>query len=676
MKIFKYFLPIIFTCFIGNLSAQEDATIEADGAFSNEAYFSAVSLYKKAYSKEHDRTHKIAIIYKIARSYHMVQDFAQAEVWYDKAIKAKHPDKDVQLYFAEVIQAQGKYDEALAQYNKFNAKNPNDERGLEGAKWCKIGQEWDNNPTDYEIENVKLLNSKNMDFAPTWGSKKHDEMIFSSTRDGSFGNSIDTRTGDSYSDLYSAKIDRKGKWSSPTAIKEPVNSEVNEGTATFNAKFSTMYFTRCPDEKNTVLGCYLMSTTRRGKEWDEPVKLEFAPDSIVVGHPAMLPDGITMVFVSNMEGTYGGEDLWFATYDKKAKTWSAPENLGSGINTSGDELYPYIRDNGDLYFSTSARKGMGGLDIYSAEKTGKNKWGNIQNIKAPINSYSDDFGILFDGNKDKGFFSSNRPGGRGSDDIYTFKKPPIIYVLQGTIKDVETKEKISNATIKLIGTDGASVELKSDQTGFYIFAEMDGVNRYINENTSYTIFVSKEGYLNSKGQETTVGVLKSTAFVHDFVLQSIKADEITFPKVEYDLAKWNLREQSKDSLDFLYQTLFDNPQITIELSAHTDARGGDDANMTLSQKRAQSCVDYLVQRGVEAERMTAAGYGEGQPYHGNFNGQVVTVNEEYINGLDASLKEAAHQINRRTVFKVLTDDYVSNKTAAPTDGSGDVEEGE
>ena len=179
MKIFKYFLLIIFTCFTGNLSAQEDATIEADGAFSNEAYFSAVSLYKKAYSKEHDRTHKIAIIYKIARSYHMVQDFAQAEVWYDKAIKAKHPDKDVQLYFAEVIQAQGKYDEALAQYNKFNAKNPNDERGLEGAKWCKIGQEWDNNPTDYEIENVKLLNSKNMDFAPTWGSKKHDEMIFS-----------------------------------------------------------------------------------------------------------------------------------------------------------------------------------------------------------------------------------------------------------------------------------------------------------------------------------------------------------------------------------------------------------------------------------------------------------------------------------------------------------------
>ncbi len=659
MKIERILIFFVFLQFSIVGFAQKDFTHDAETAYKSEQYYAAIDLYKKAYAKEKDRETKIDIIYKIADCYRLIQDHAQAEVWFDKAIKAQHPNNKAQLYYAEVIKAQGRYDEALVEFNKYNAKNPGDPEGIEGVKSCQQGQKWQDNPTDYIVENVRLINSKSSDFSPVWSSKKFDEIIFTSTREGSYGNSIDTRVGENYSDLYSAKVDRKGKWGTPIAIEPPINSEQNEGGATFDSKYTNIYFTRCPSEKNQKLGCFIMSARKSGKGFDEPEKLEFAADSFVVAHPAMMPDGESMVFVANIPGGYGGKDLYYATFDKREKTWSEPVNLGSAINTADDEMFPFVKDNGDLCFASNGHEGMGGLDIFIAPKTGTFNWGKVENMRAPINSSSDDFGIIFEGNRDKGFFASNRAGGRGSDDIYFFKKPPVIFAIQGTVSDVDTKEPIVGASVKLIGTDGTSVELETDQTGFYIFADKDGSDeRYVQEGTSYTIFVSKKGYLNSKGQETTVGIEKSTAFVHDFLLQSIKAKEISFPKVEYDLGSYKLRPASKDSLDFLYQTLVDNPNIVIELAAHTDARGSDESNDLLSQQRAQSCVDYLISKGIEAARMNAKGYGEHSPYSGNYNGQQVTLTEEYINGLPKNEQEAAHQTNRRTVFSVLRDDFV------------------
>jgi len=659
MKIERLIVLLVFLQLSLAGYSQKDYTHEAETAYKSEAFYSAIDLYKKAYAKEKDRETKIDIIYKIADCYRLIQDNAQAEVWFDKAIKAQHPNPKAQLYYAEVIKLQGRYDDAIVEYNKYNSKNPGDPEGIEGVKSCQQGQKWQDNPTDYIVENVRLINSKSSDFSPIWASKKFDELIFTSTRDGSFGNAIDTRVGENYSDLYLAKVDRKGKWGTPTALDPPVNSEQNEGGATFDDRYSTIYFTRCPSEKNQKLGCFIMSSKKAGKGFSDPEKIEFAADSFVVGHPAMMPDGETMVFVSNIPGGYGGKDLYYSEFDKKEKTWSEPINLGSSVNTASDEMFPFVRENGDLYFASNGHEGMGGMDVFMAPKTGTNKWGKVENLRAPINSSADDFGIIFEGNKEKGFFASNRSGGRGSDDIYLFKKPPVIFAIQGTVSDVDTKDPIVGASIKLIGTDGSSVELETDQTGFYIFAEKDGSDeRYVQEGTSYTIFVSRKGYLNSKGQETTVGIEKSTAFVHDFVLQSIKAKEITFPKVEYDLAKFSLRPESKDSLDYLYQTLVDNPNIVIELAAHTDSRGSDENNDILSQKRAQSCVDYLVSKGVDAKRMEAKGYGENSPYIGRFNGQNVTLSEGYINSLPKDQQEAAHQTNRRTVFSVLRDDFV------------------
>lgn len=674
MKVFRILLLILFITTANEGFSQKDFTREAEAAYKSENYYSAIDLFKKAYSKEKDRDTKIDIIFKIAQCYRFIQDHEQAEVWYGKAIKAQHPDPKATLYLAQVIKAQGRYDDAIAEYNEYLAKNPGDPMALEGVKSCETGQKWKDNPTEYEVENVRLLNSKESDFSPMWASKKYDELIFTSTRDGSMGSAIDSRTGGNFSDLYFAELDRKGKWSTPQALEAPVNSEDNEGAVTFDDRYSNIYFTRCRQEKNEALGCFIMTARKQGRGWAEPEKLEFgAADSFVIAHPAMLPDGETMLFVADIPGGQGGKDIYISSYDRREKTWSEPVNLGGDINTPEDEMFPFVRENGDLYFASNGHSGMGGLDIFHAQKTGKNKWGNVENMKAPINSSADDFGLIFEGNKDKGFFSSNREGGRGSDDLYVFKKPPIIYALQGTVTDVDTQEPIQDATVKLVGTDGTSVEVKTDQTGFYIFAEKEGSDeRYIQENTSYTILVSKDDYLNSKGQETTVGVNKSTAFVHDFVLQSIKAEEITFPKVLYDLGKYTLREESKDSLDYLYQTLVDNPNIVIELAAHTDARGSDESNEILAQRRAQSCVDYLVSRGIDADRMVAKGYGERKPYEGMFNGKQVTLTEEYINSLPSEeLREEAHQTNRRTVFSVLRDDYVPQKEEeAEPEGDG------
>ena len=398
-----------------------------------------------------------------------------------------------------------------------------------------------------------------------------------------------------------------------------------------------------------------------------------------------------MFFASDLPGGKGGKDIWVVKYDKTSKSFGEPINV-VGVNTENDELFPFIKDDGTLYFSSTGYQGMGGLDIYKAEKTGDTEWANVENLKFPINSEANDFGIFYMGNKEKGYFSSDRKGGKGGADIYSFKLPPIIYTLQGTVIDVACKTPIANATVKLIGTDGSSVEVLTDANGFYKLEEKENGDRYISENTSYTILVEKRvgdvkkvteecgtsdyvkrKYLNSKGQETTISVERSTAFVHDFELQCSNCGDIKFRTVLYPLGKAELlvdgQVNSKDSLNDLYQTLIDNPNIVIELAAHTDARGSEKSNQELSQRRAQTCVDYLVEKGIAVDRLQAVGKGENAPLVVVRNGVTTTYSESYINGLGSkAAKEAAHQLNRRTVFRVLRDDY-EPAVEAPIDGA-------
>lgn len=660
MKFIKKLLPVfLFASLSLTTFAQKNFTADADNAFNSLSYFSAIPLYKKAYPKEKDKAKKVQILFNLGECYRNIQDFPQAEEWYRKAIKASYPDKKAQLYVAEAVKSQGRYDEAVIEFNAYLALDKGNSKIQQEIKACEQAQKWKDNPSNYDVSLEPLLNSKQYDFSPSFMDKKNQDLIFTSTREGSMGKEVDGIGGESFSDLWYSERDKKGKWSTPKPMEAPINSEVNEGGASFDAKRTTLYFTRCFIEKNKAMGCRMYTAEKKGPRFDEPVVIDLGTydDSITFGHPCVSGDESFLIFASNMPGGLGGKDLYYAKWDKKGKSWSKPENLGSTVNTSGDEMFPFLKNDGTLYFSSNGHMGMGALDIFKAEKTGDLKWGNVANMQYPINSPSNDFGIIFDETVgfERGFFTSDRSGGKGGDDIWSFVVPPIIYAISGKVSNAETKDAIEGATVKLIGTDGSSVEVTTDANGFYEFAQKPDATRYIAESTSYTILVSKPKFFNNKGQETTVGVTASTSFVHDFPLNPISEKEIKFPEVHYDLGKADLLPDAKDSLSFLFQTLTDNPTLVIELSAHTDSRGSDKLNDDLSQRRAQSCVDYLVSKGIAADRMSAKGYGKHN----------LLITDEQITKLPTEEeREAAHAKNRRTVFKVLRDDYVP-KSAAP-----------
>jgi peptidoglycan-associated lipoprotein len=441
-----------------------------------------------------------------------------------------------------------------------------------------------------------------------------------------------------------------------------VNTEGNEGAPIFNSKRTLMFFTRCPSEKKKVYACDIWVSKKVGNNFSEPVMLALKPapgkeDTITVGHPALTPNEDALVFATNWKGAghKGGKDLYMVKIDKDGKPSGQPVNLGADVNTAKDELFPFVRFDGSLYFASNGHSGMGGMDMYRAEKTGENTWGQVENLKAPLNSASDDFAIVFDGENDKGFFTSNRPGGKGQDDIWRFYMPDMVFALQGTTYDKKTNTPLAGVKISVVGTNGSNFSAITDENGGFSFVE-NGKDRYIKEGVSYSIIAEKEGYLVVKDQITTVGLTESTTFVKEYFLQPFDK-EIKLPQILYDVDQFFLRPEAKDSLETLYQTLVDNPNIVIELRSHTDARptrkypGG---NKELSQKRAQSCVNYLIEKGIDPARMIPVGMGPDEP--------VVTMEQIKKMGTKEE-QEAAHQTNRRTDFRVIRSDYVPGGAA-------------
>lgn len=658
-------------------------------AFRYGSYYEAIELYKKAYTKEKKAEVKKRILNNIGMSYFYMQDNTQAIDWLSKAIKAGYEKGDPQLYLADAQRKSGQLEEAIITYQEFLEDNPDHPEAKTGIEACKRAQDWKDNATRWEVQPDPLLNSKQSDFAPSWGDRRNTALLFTSTREGSVGSETDGITGQSFSSIWYTEQDKLGKWMVPTPLGETINTaEANEGAATMNSRKNEIFFTRCKFEKKEKMGCKIYTARKRGRDWDvaEEVKLSDA-DTVVIGHPVLAQKDELIIFASDMAGGKGGKDLWYAVYDRREKSFSAPVNLGGEINTPGDEMFPFVHEDGRLFFSSDGHPGMGGLDIFSAESVGDKKWGKVENMKYPINSVNNDFGIIFDGTEQKGYFSTDRSGGRGGDDIWSFRMPPLRFIIEGTVTDLASGDPIPNAKVQMTGTDGSSVEITTDEVGFYQFDQIEGsADRYVKKNVSYTIAVSADDYLNAKGQETTVGVERSTRFNKDFKLQPISDEPIEFPEVRYDLASAELQVNdsvnSKDSLNYLYNTLIENPNIVIELMAHTDTRGSASSNMDLSQRRAQSCVDYLISKGIAPERMVAKGYGETVPRElksstSQFEkGTIIT--DDFISSLDSDqLKEAAHQLNRRTEFRILRDDYVPPTTSeAPEAENGEEANGE
>jgi peptidoglycan-associated lipoprotein len=655
---------------VSTANAQKNFKQEADNMFAGYQFNSAAELYKKAYAKEKRKDIKAEEIFKIAECYRNVHDTKQAESWYSKAIEAKYPNPKAVLYLAEMMKANEKYAEAIVQYNAYKELAPGDKKGEEGAKSCELAQKWKDKPSRYAVANETQINGASSDFSPMYADKKYNEVYFTSTREGATGAVIDAITGGNFSDVYTVKRDKKGKWSTATPLGVEINSAQNEGSVFLNNKVSTMYFTRCPIVKKKNMGCQILSAERKGMDWGVATVVPIAvPDTIAVGHPALTPDESKLFFASDMAGGQGGKDIWMVEIDKKTKTWGTPVNLGPTINTADDEMYPFVHDDGTLYFASSGHLGMGGLDIYKAEKSGDNFTG-VSNLRYPINSAADDFGIVFEGKNERGFFTSNREGGKGDDDIYSFNLPALLHVTQGVVRDVDTQKPVAGAKVKLVGSDGSTVELTTDANGVYKF-DKNGTEQYVKPNVTYQIYASMANFFNSdKVRFTTVGDETSKTFDQALTLKSIEKP-IELPNIFYDLGKAELRPESMVSLDGLVNTLNENPGITIKLGSHTDSRGDDKSNQVLSQARAQSVMDYLVSKGIEIERLTALGYGETAPK--TLASNLVTAAgftipagtalvEKYILKLKVKEdQEEAFQQNRRTDFLVLTTNFVSAK---------------
>lgn len=638
---------------------------EADDAYNKGFYFNAIELYKKAYTVEKKAAVKAELIFKVAESYRELGDVQQAQVWYEKANKAQYTDPVTYFWIGEMQKQQGMYAEAIASYNKYKEKKSNDPRAEAGIAACQMAQKWKDSPTRYTVDPEVLLNTPQYDFTPAFADKKNEMVVFTSTRPASTGANTDQIIGEPFSDLFTSSRDRLGKWSEPVKLPIEINTEGNEGAPIFNAKRTVMYFTRCPSEKKKVFGCDIWMSKKVGNNFSAPVMLALKPagskeDTLVVGHPALSDDETMLVFASDapFSGRLGGKDLYMVRLDRDGKPTGTPANLGAEVNTPKDEMFPFLRHDGNLYFSTAGFAGMGGMDMYMAEKTGDGTWGHTENLKAPLNSAGDDFGLAFDGEFDRGFFTSNRPGGKGQDDIWRFYMPDLVFALQGNVYDKVTGQPIPGAKVSVVGTNGSNFSALTDDNGGFAFVE-NGKDRYIKEGVSYSVIAEKDGYLVVKDQITTVGLTESTTFVKEYFLQPFEKTAIKLPQILYDVDQFFLRPESKDSLEVLYTTLVDNPNIVIELRSHTDSRptrkykGG---NQELSQLRAQSCVNYLIEKGIDAARMVPVGRGPSEPLVTDEQIKKMATKEE---------KDAAHQTNRRTDFKVIRSDYVPGTGSVP-----------
>ena len=628
--------------------------IKADNAFNLEQYVKAAELYKKAYKKTKNRAVKAEIIFKQAECYRMSGNIKRAESYYKRAIKAKYPDVIVYLRYADVLRMQDDLAEAKVQYTKYMQLNPTDVNGEMGLKSCDFALKWKDLPTRYKVELMPLVNSRNSDYSPAFGNVEYTEMYFTSSRKGGLTDKLDDRTGETFSDVWFTKINKKGKWSLPIVVAEPINTEGNEGSVVLNKRGTVMYLTQCKVEKKKALGCGIYVSKRKGKLWGAPELLQIKIDSnTTIGHPALSEDETILIFSSDMLGGYGGKDLWMSIKGKRNR-WSDPINLGPMVNTPGDEMFPFLHSDGTIYFSSNGHVGMGGLDVYKTSQDENGAYKLPVNLKSPVNSSADDFSMIIEKDGERGYLTSNRDGGKGGDDIYQFELPPLQLSLKGVLTDSKTGGIMTGIKVQLIGNDGTTNEVETDNTGSYEFT--------LKPLTSYEIVVNTEGYLNKSVNETTVGVENNKVFVIDFSVDPVKK-EVILPRIEYDFNKFDLRPQSIADLDLLAETLKDNLNVVIELKSHTDYIGSNAQNNKLSQQRADACVAYLISQGIDAGQLVANGMGEKEPFvietkDGRFKeGDVLT--ESYIKKIRFKKnKEKANQYNRRTSFKVLREDYV------------------
>lgn len=655
----RYFSYIIYLLLAVVCASCGSAKLSvAEEQYERGEYYDAAMTYRKVYNKmrkREDRPVRGQIAYKMGDCYRRLNMSARASAAYTNAIRYKYAEVDsmTYLYLAQCQHAEGKYKPAIKSYEQFLAIDPNSRLAHNGLQGCIEAVEWKENPTRYIVKRANIFNSRRSDCAPMLQGEEFDQLYITSCNDDATGEKRSAITGAKNFDIFLAKKDENGVWQKPELLEGEVNSEADEGIVSFSPDGSTMYLSKARQDPNSDSSAEIYTSTRSGAQWSTPTKLEITADTISsFAHPAVSPDGLYLYFTSDMPGGYGGKDIWRVGLG--TNTEGTLENLGETINTPGDEMFPYMRSDSLLYFSSDGHPGMGGLDIFMAQLDTVGEW-HVENMKYPINSAGDDFGITF-GEEESGYFSSNRNDGRGYDKIYSFEKPSIKVTISGMVLDKDY-EPIPDAVIRIVGNNGSNQKEIARKDGSFSFRLDCGVK--------YVMMAGCRGYLNSKQEFESDSTEADAEYMVDFILASV-TKPVILENIFYDFDKATLRPESEQALDNeLINILNDNPNITIELAAHTDIRGRDAYNQDLSQRRAQSVVDYLISKGIDPGRLTAVGYGETVPktitkklameYPQFKEGDVL--NEEYILTLSEEDQEVAHQINRRTEFQVKSITY-------------------
>ena len=679
----------------------DTAMKKGDKFFAIGEYYDAASCYKKAYSqtKAKEKPLRGQRALKMADCYRRINFTQKAIAAYNNAVRYKQADttalfslaqlqlkngsyKDAEKTFLLLIDSLGTTERKLTSLVNSHTSHlsPLTSMTITGLQSARMAPQWkaEADYSGYTVKKQDIFNSRRAEYSPALVGDDSDQLYFSSTRNQAKGDEVSGITGMKNADIFFSQKDDKGKWSKPEPIESDLNSEEDEGACTFSADFKTMFLTVCKTDPSYPRYAQIATAQRSDASWGKATVLDISRDTLsTFAHPAPSPDGRWLYFVSDMPGGLGGYDIWRA--ELTGNSIASVENVGAPINTPGDEMFPTFRPNGDLYFSSNGHPGFGGLDIYivSGEKlevrgerlpVDSNQLDNsltthlspltpeIEHPGFPLNSAGDDFGMTFEGLHNRGYFSSNRGDARGWDHIYSFEKSEVIQTVKGWVYEQDGYE-LPQGLVYMVGNDGTNKKISVRGDGSF--------EEEIKPNVSYVFLGTCRGFLNHKEELRVELVLESEEYVLQFPLASITAP-VLIDNIFFDFDKATLRPESTEALDKLVELLNENANVTIELSSHTDNRGSDQYNERLSQRRAESVVNYLIEHGIAADRLSPKGYGETKPktikkkltekYDWLKADDVLT--PEFIEALgDEEKKEICHQLNRRTEFIVLRTTY-------------------
>lgn len=627
---------------------------EGDQLYATGDYFDAAAQYRKAYSQTSpkERTQRGQIALRQAECYRRINYTARAITAYRNALRYKQGDSATRMALGQQLLKVGQYKEAAKVMAEMLDSCPQNSMAQALLASARKAPQWKKEGSRYKVKREDVFNSRRSDYSPVLAGAEHDRLYLTSTRNEATGDDISGITGTKNADIFMAQKDEQGRWQRPQVIDTELNSNADEGACCLSPDGRTMYLTSCLSDERYPRFATIVTSRRSDATWNKPQPLPITRDTLsLYAHPAVSPDGQWLYFVSDMPGGMGGKDLWRVRLTEAGL--GGVENLGAPVNTPGDEMFPTFRPNGDLYFSSDGHEGMGGLDIYIAHPTASG-W-TIEHLGYPLNSMGDDFGMTFEGNKNRGFFSSNRGDAHGWDHIYSFENPEIIQTVKGWVYEREGYE-LPQAVVYMVGNDGTNLRLSVMNNGSFTQTVRPGVD--------YVLMASCPGYLNHQTELHVVETEESQEHVLQFPLASITAP-VLIDNIHYDFDRATLRLESMAALDSLVTLLNTNPHVAIELSAHCDYKGKGDYNKRLSQRRAEAVVRYLTAHGISADRLTAVGYGKEQPktikhrlaVRYPFLQENTVLTEDFIKTLTPEQQEICNQLNRRTEFRVTNTTY-------------------